>query len=249
MWPHSPAWTIGIAVVGSAAVLGLVTDGSFHYVTRKLPSHFLGVGSSVANLVWRLGILAVIVCALAFQHRSPVGTTTRMWSVTSPASLSSAVAVPMLVVLYAIAFLWARIPVIGKSAASNPGAYKSAGTLSASAVLLLLTVRYPLTVFAEETLFRGYLWRTLGWGMVVGSVAFAGYHLTQWRTIPSLIPYNLAGGVIVLWTGALWPAAVVHYLLDAGFAVLIVRPAQRRATDAVGRSSRQPCNPDPYKEI
>lgn len=66
-------------------------------------------------------------------------------------------------------------------------------------------------------MFRGFLQVHLRWGIVAGSVVFALYHVGQWRTIPSLLPYALAGGVLVEWTGMLWPAAVVRYVLDAGW--------------------------------
>src|SRR2546425_5859623 len=106
MWPNSAAWVVGSVVVIFAAGLGLATDGAYDYMTRRRPGHFLGIGSSVANIAWRMAMLGLIVGALALQHRSPTTMISSMWSVTRPPAMSSTVAVPLLVALYSIAVLW-----------------------------------------------------------------------------------------------------------------------------------------------
>lgn len=97
-----------------------------------------------------------------------------------------------------------------------------------TAVVLQLLVRYPLTVISEETVFRGYLQMHLRWGVVAASVAFAAYHVMQWRTIPSLLPYAFALGVLAAWTGSIITGAVLHYVMNAGFMLVIVLPRERR---------------------
>jgi membrane protease YdiL (CAAX protease family) len=77
---------------------------------------------------------------------------------------------------------------------------------------------YPITVVVEETFFRGFLQSRLSLAPpVTAGVLFALYHLNQWHTIPSLIPYGIALGVLRWWCGSIWVGAGMHYLGDALF--------------------------------
>lgn len=230
MWfPWEATWTIGAIVATGCAILGLLAQGVRGRVARRRESHFIGVGASLIGIAFHCSMLVLLAAALTIDGRSPARAIGRMWTTTHEPVVSSAVAVPVLLGLVALAVLWSRLPWVGKWTASDPGAYSPGGTLTPFGLALVLLVRYPLTVFSEESVFRGYLQVDLRWGIVAGSAAFAAYHLMQWRTIPSLLPYAFAGGVLVAWTGTLWPTALVHYVLDAGFASVIVWPAQRRS--------------------
>jgi membrane protease YdiL (CAAX protease family) len=46
---------------------------------------------------------------------------------------------------------------------------------------------------------------------------FAGYHLQQAETIPSLVPVGISLGLLRWWRGSVWTAALVHYLGNAAF--------------------------------
>ena len=59
----------------------------------------------------------------------------------------------------------------------------------------------------------------------------------QWRTIPSLLPYAFALGVLAASTGSLLVGGIAHYVFDAGFALLVVLPQQRRREKDVSASS------------
>src|SRR5712692_9063011 len=146
MWPESATWTVGVIVVLFSATLALAVDYVYERMTRARPSHFLGMGSSVGNIVWRLAMLGLIAGALAYQHRAPFTTIRSMWTAARPPAMNSAVAIALLAVLYGTAALWSRLPVLGKWTASNPSSYKAGGRLSSGALVLLLMVRYPLTV-------------------------------------------------------------------------------------------------------
>ena len=79
-----------------------------------------------------------------------------------------------------------------------------------------LLIRIPLTVFVEETLFRG--WVQDRHGAFVSAVLFAAYHWAQWWTIPALIPFGLALSLLRVVTRSIWPGAVLHGAGNAVYA-------------------------------
>lgn len=113
--------------------------------------------------------------------------------------------------------LWSVQP--GPSwALGNPASYRGHFPLhiTASLIAFQLLVRIPLTVLTEEVLFRGYLQPRAGRGAPVKiGVLFAFYHLGQWWTIPELIPFGIAFGLIRWWTGTIWVGVGAHYVSDA----------------------------------
>lgn len=105
-------------------------------------------------------------------------------------------------------------------ALGTPDTYRGAFPLEVSGALIAfqLLLRIPLTVFTEEALFRGYLQPRIPVAApVIAGLLFAAYHLNQWWTIPQLVPFSLALGVLRWWTGSVWPGAVMHYLGNAAF--------------------------------
>jgi len=113
--------------------------------------------------------------------------------------------------------MWDLLP--GPSwAIGTPDSYKGDFPLDVTPMLVAfqLLIRIPLTVAAEELLFRGFLQPRMGrWAPVTVGVLFACYHLSQWWTIPQLIPLAIALGVLRWWTGSLLPGAAAHYAGNA----------------------------------
>ena len=95
------------------------------------------------------------------------------------------------------------------------------------AMLLVAIAAAPLT---EEIAFRGYAMGMLrrGFGpagvLVISSTMFAAAHLTQGLYAPKLIVYLLVGlglGAIVMRTGSLLPAMIVHSFGDLTFFTMV----------------------------
>ena len=232
MWLPSEyaIWTSGVLVVALSAVVGGVLHWSADRFARARPTHFLGSRASLLLIVLHACMLGIVAWRLEADGRDALGVMGGFWA-PHRGSVSATVALPVLIGVMTLATLWSRIPVLKRFAsAGDPSSYAPGGRLTIGALALLILVRYPLTVVAEETIFRGYLQRYLGWGIVLSSFAFAAYHVMQWRTIPSLLPYAFALGVLAAWTGSLFVGGVLHYVMDAGFALVIVLPHERRRT-------------------
>jgi len=171
------------------------------------------------TVVWKLVTIGILVWGLRFfENRRPslsvVGyRQLRSWpSGEAQRRTRKAVAgIAVAIVLYL------PLSFLGTSA-GNPSAYGSVHRASLALLLSQLLVCYPITVFAEETFFRGWLQPRLGpWGPIASALLWSSYHLEQWRTIPSLIPLGIILGVICWWTGNVRSSSVVHYLSNAVF--------------------------------
>jgi Type II CAAX prenyl endopeptidase Rce1-like len=218
----------GIAIIAVAGVLGAASANIAARVGQRAndpPSgRFPGLVALIGDLVWRGGMVGLLALAFVTTHRSFLHSVASMWTTTHRQTIPAVVAAPAVVVCYGLAFLWSRLPVIGKVSASRPGSYGNAhAVMTPIRLFACLAVRYPITVFVEESLFHGLLQPELRYGLVIANVLFAAYHLQQWRTVPSLLPYTFAGGILYAWTGTLWVPAVVHYGLDAGYALMFSR--------------------------
>jgi membrane protease YdiL (CAAX protease family) len=176
--------------------------------------------SSLATIVWKLATVAVMVVAIRrFERHSP---TTDDLGITPVKPVFRADrtgrALPALLLLGALSFAWSSIPGLKSLAASSSGDSFHAGSVTTAMLLFDLVLRYPVTVVVEESFFRGFLQPRLTWAPPVAvGVLFALYHLNQWQTIPSLLPYGIALGVLRWWCGSIWPGAALHYAGDAIF--------------------------------
>jgi membrane protease YdiL (CAAX protease family) len=105
--------------------------------------------------------------------------------------------------------------------AADADAYGGARHVGLALAAAELGVRYPLTVVAEETFFRGWMQPRLGrHGPVIAAVLWAGSHLQQANTIPSLVVVGLFLGLVRWWRGDVRVSGVLHYVSDAAFFVL-----------------------------
>jgi membrane protease YdiL (CAAX protease family) len=110
-----------------------------------------------------------------------------------------------------------KLPHLGTSS-GNASAYGTVTKVTVGLLVFELAVRYPLTVFAEESFFRGYLQPRLPWAPpILSGVLWAGFHLQQANTIASLVPLGIALGTIRWWTGNVRTTAAIHYGLNAAF--------------------------------
>jgi membrane protease YdiL (CAAX protease family) len=105
--------------------------------------------------------------------------------------------------------VWAIAP--GPSwSVNSPDANEGLLAISVPPVVVVfqILVRVPLTVFVEESLFRG--WVQNRHGAIASALLFAVYHLAQWWTIPALVPFALAPSLLRVATRSIWPGATIH---------------------------------------
>ena len=168
---------------------------------------------SLAIIGWKVATVAVML--LAF----------RRWNgeliPTEPARHDRApVALVGIVALMALSFFWDAIPGLRELSGAGSGSSYEAGEVTTAILAFELLVRYPITVLSEEAFFRGYLQPRIAFAApVVTGVLFALYHLQQYETIPSLIPFGIALSLMRWWLGNIWPGVVFHY---AGNAIFIL---------------------------
>jgi membrane protease YdiL (CAAX protease family) len=200
-----------------AVLLTLIAGLTGVYVALfKFPSF----PNSLATIVWKLATVAVIIVAVRlFEGGAPKAADVGIKPVKPVFDAPrTRVAVPALVVLMTLSFAWTSIPGLRSLSASTSGSSYKAGSVGLGILLFELIVRYPITVVVEETFFRGFLQSRVSLAPpVTAGVLFALYHLNQWQTIPSLIPYGIALGVLRWWCGSIWVGAGMHYLGDALF--------------------------------
>lgn len=176
--------------------------------------------ASLSGIGWKIGTLAVLAFAVvAFEKRRPDLRDGGLVS-TSPSARAerARVAIPGAVALVVLTFAWDSVPELRQLASSGSGSSFNAGTVTAPPLIFELAVRYPINVLAEEMFFRGFLQPRISRAApVVTGVLFGLYHLQQWETIPSLIPYGIALGLLRWWLGSIWPGAALHYVGNALF--------------------------------
>lgn len=214
--PYPLARCVGITLVAGAA--GLATEAVADAAGWEFPS----VGHSACDVVWKLATLGVAIVALRRYEGRRLDLRAAGFHPdrTLPAAEQrrrAPVAVAGLVVCAALAVLTSFIG----ADAGDGSTYGEVRTTSVAVLLVELLVRYPITVVAEEALFRGVLYDRIGRAApVVSGLLFAAYHLQQVSSILSLIPYGIAFGVLRWWTGDARLSAVVHYVLNAGFLLI-----------------------------
>jgi membrane protease YdiL (CAAX protease family) len=108
--------------------------------------------------------------------------------------------------------------VLTNASAASHSSFGPAHKVGIGVALGELLIRYPLTVLAEEGLFRGVLQPRLGrYGPVLSAVLWGSYHLQQAATIPSLILFGLLLGFFRWQQGDVRLTAALHYAGDAIF--------------------------------
>jgi membrane protease YdiL (CAAX protease family) len=214
---RGPTLTVMTYPLPRAVLLTVLAGVSGVYVAFfRFPSF----PNSLATIAWKLATVAVMVVAVRRFEGRPVTRADAGITPVKPvfSAARTKVAVPALAVLMTLSFAWTSIPGLKSLSASTSGSSYEAGSVGLGILLFELIVRYPITVVVEETFFRGFLQSRLTLAPpVTAGVLFALYHLNQWQTIPSLIPYGIALGVLRWWCGSIWVGAGMHYLGDALF--------------------------------
>jgi membrane protease YdiL (CAAX protease family) len=197
------ALPVALALTLIAGVFGLPTL-LFDY--PSFPFSLVGIG-------WKIATVGVMLLAARRWNGDVIPT--------EPARRERApIAIIGVVALTALSFSWDSIPGLRELSAAGSAASYDAGGFTTAIVVFELVARYPATVLAEEAFFRGYLQpRITSAAPVVTGVLFALYHLQQFETIPSLIPFGIALGLLRWWLGTIWPGVVFHY---AGNAIFIL---------------------------
>jgi membrane protease YdiL (CAAX protease family) len=98
-------------------------------------------------------------------------------------------------------------------------AFVTLGAEPTTAVLLFLGAALA-PALAEECLFRGVLLQSLRphlsprWSVVVSAAVFSAYHLNLYQ-LPTTFVVGLALGTVVVLSGSIWPAVLLHLLHNA----------------------------------
>lgn len=211
--PARTTYPIGRAVVLSlaAGVPGLLT----------LLFDFPGFAFSLSTIAWKVLMVGVMVAALRrFEGRTVDTESAGIVPVRMRARRDrTLVALLGISAMLALTFTWDRIPGLRSlSAAGDPESYAPSAELTGALLAFELIVRYPIGVVVEESFFRGFLQPRLAVAApVVSGILFAMFHLQQWETIPSLIPFGIALGLLRWWLGSIWPGVLFHYAGNALF--------------------------------
>jgi membrane protease YdiL (CAAX protease family) len=211
MAPPYP-WPRVVALSAGAGLFGLAT----HLVAEALGWDFPSFGATAASIAWKLAMLLILVRGFArWEGRRPTASDLGWQGDRNDASRWPVAIAGLLGCGVLAVIIGQFLPSAGSG--ESYGEVQKAGVALAVAELL---VRYPLTVFAEESFFRGWLQpRIPRWGPVASGVLFAGFHLQQASTIPSLVPLGIGLGIIRWATGNVRVTAVIHYLSNAVFFV------------------------------
>lgn len=203
---------LAIAIAGVAGITGFALDA----VARSDGWSYPSVGSSAALTLWGLATITITGIAIRATGEqltpSLLGLEPTQQHNTRPRTPLA------LVGLGASLGLMILVDQLGIGAvATGRDAYSSTHQVAAVVLLIELLIRYPITVLAEEALFRGWLQPRLPAGVLVSALLWAGFHLQQIPTIPALIPFGIALGTLRWWTGSIRVPLAVHYLANATF--------------------------------
>lgn len=166
---------------------------------------------SLVGIGWKLATVGVML--LAFRRWDGVLIPTEPWK-----RERTPIALLGIVAMLTLTFAWETIPGLRELSPAASGSSYDTGELTTAILVFELVIRYPITVLAEEAIFRGYLQPRIAVAApVVTGVLFGLYHLQQVETIPSLIPFGIALGLLRWWLGTIWPGVVFHYAGNAMF--------------------------------
>ena len=226
----APRLSITFGVVLAAALPGLALVGAVRPLADASDAQPALVDYAAHTLLWHSIVLVVIAIALPRLERQSfpqlVGT---WWSKRLPTSGRARAGLWFAIIVSgAVAFSPLRLALIDAGWRALPGPVWSVNSpdanrgaipfaLGPGLLVLQLIVRIPLTVFVEETLFRG--WVLERHGAAISAVLFAGYHLSQWWTIGALIPFGLVLALLRTATRSMWPGAISHWIGNAMYAI------------------------------
>ncbi|HEY1928289.1 MAG TPA: type II CAAX endopeptidase family protein [Caulobacteraceae bacterium] len=204
---------IGQALWGVMVSVNLKVSPAIPWAALMMPFVLAGLVAFLAGRSWpHWGADA----RRALVPLAPVPAQAWIWAI-----VSGAVGIAVLAAFWTVAARIVRVPPNLLTDLSGVPIWTQA------AFLLVAIAAAPLT---EEIAFRGYamgiLRREFGPAgvLVLSSLMFAAAHLTQGLVAPKLIVYLLVGlglGAIVMRTGSLLPAMVVHSMGDLAFFTLV----------------------------
>jgi membrane protease YdiL (CAAX protease family) len=225
----SPRLSITLGVVLAAALPGVVLVGAVRPTADAAHAQPALVDYAAHTLAWHAIVLLVIALVLPRVERQSLRTLVGVWwsKRRPPSEHPAALLWFAIIVSGALAFSPLRLALIDVGWRALPGPAWSVNSPSGNRgaipfavgpglLMLQLVVRIPLTVFVEETLFRG--WVLERHGLVASAVLFAAYHLSQWWTIGALIPFGLVLALLRAATRSLWPGAIGHWVGNAMYA-------------------------------
>lgn len=210
----------GFVACAAAATLAAGTlGGATERLARRRGATLPSIEHSFADLAWKAGTFGILLAGFRCSEKRWPTLTDLGWrgADTTADQRRDRARMAGLAAgsLYGLSPLVSRL--VGKSL-GDPAAYGSTRhQVRPSVAALELAVRYPVTVFVEESFFRGWLQPRLPAQPVVSGVFFATYHLQQPATIPSLMPVGVSLGLLRWWRGSVWVPALVHYLGNAAF--------------------------------
>ena len=201
-------WAASMTVV--AGSVGWLTDRAAVHLGWRFPS----AGYLAGEVVWKAATFAVLIWVIHRLGAMPISleslglradpTVPREPFPIVPAVLVGAIAVGLSITV--------------GSSATSANSYGTTHHVGVALALAELVVRYPLTVFVEETFFRGFMQPRLGPnGPVLSAVLWGLYHLQQASAIPSLVVFGLALGLLRWWTRTVRVTGLLHYVSDAAF--------------------------------
>ena len=213
--------TLRFAVLATlaAGTVGLALAAAGDRLGWQFPS----VGITALTVCWKLATLAVVLGGFwILQRRTPtpsdvglVGTDVtpaeqqRRWR---PAMRGVGISMLLFLLVSAVG--------IGENPAAG-SRYGEVHHATVPLVLLVLLVQYPLTVLAEEVMFRGWLYpRLTRFPIPISAALFAAYHLQQATTIPAVAMFGLALGFLRWQRGNIRACMAAHYAADAIFFLL-----------------------------
>jgi hypothetical protein len=119
-----------------------------------------------------------------------------------------------------IGHTWSILPGPEWSVNSTPAALQGNFPVRVTPTLAAFQflIRNPFTVTVEEAFFQGFLYPRLGsWAPLKTAVLSGIYHLPQWWTIPTIVPWADAGGIARELSGNPWPGVAIHYVGNSMF--------------------------------
>ncbi|HAM01013.1 MAG TPA: hypothetical protein DCQ30_02110 [Acidimicrobiaceae bacterium] len=218
-WPNGDRRLPLLAAMGLTLVAGAIGWGADRAAVDT-GSYFPSTGYLLGEVGWKLATIGIMVWGLKkFEGRSLDLRATGFASDASASRPAFPVAL-FVVVLLASVTLWLTVG----SSATTGSVYGTVHRAGLGLLLAEVLVRYPLTAFAEESFFRGWLQPRLGpSGPVLSAVLWGIYHLQQVSSIPSLIVFGLGLGALRWWLGNVRLTAAFHYASDVTFFVVTYR--------------------------
>lgn len=200
------------------AVVITLAAGAVGWSTARVAVHsgsrFPSSGYMIGELVWNGTTIGLAAWALRRFDGERFDSRTAGFTSDRPETQQSYPWRPTVVV--AAGGLVASL--LAGASASSGSSFGEPHKVGVALALGELLVRYPLTVVAEEALFRGILQPRLGRnGPVLSAVLWAAYHLQQTSTIPSLVLFGLVLGYLRWQRGNVRLTAALHYAGDAIF--------------------------------